>query len=250
MGEIEQINKVVKSYFEQHKDVDMVPAKDLMPEFIKAGIFIKDHKNGLLIRKVLRKLKSTNQLHLLPFAHGIQKTKNTNWFFIPSNKSKPKIKSAALKAKSVTASSKATTKKKHKDEDYIIDLCDEILGVKASRQHRFDFLVGDLHSNGISRTKLPVDAYYAPKNLVIEFHERQHTEAVSHFDKPHKMTVSGVDRGKQRAKYEQLRRDVLPEHGITLLELDYSLFEVTSQKKLVRNKNRDKEVLASILNKG
>ncbi|TLP79815.1 hypothetical protein ES765_09755 [Maribacter sp. ACAM166] len=149
----------------------------------------------------------------------------------------------------MATTSKSTTKKKHKDEDYIIDLCDEILGIKASRQHRFDFLQGDLHSNGVLRTKLPVDGYYAPKNLVIEFHERQHTEAVSHFDKPNKMTVSGVHRGEQRAKYEQLRRDLLPENGIQLVELDYSLFEVTSQKKLVRNKKRDTEVLKVILNK-
>jgi hypothetical protein len=249
MEKTAQINKVVKSYFEKNKDVGMLPAKDLMPEFIEAGIFVKDHRNGKPIRQVLRDLKATNQLHLIPFAHGVQKTKNTSWFFIPSNKSTPKIKSAAPKFKRITKPSKSTPKTKHKDEDYIIDLCDEILGLKASRQHRFDFLLGDLHSNGVSRTKLPVDGYYAPKNLVIEFHERQHTEAVSHFDKPNKMTVSGVHRGKQRAKYEQLRRDLLPENGIQLVELDYSLFEVTSQKKLMRNKKRDTEVLKAILNK-
>lgn len=249
MDKTAQINKVVKSYFEKNKDVDIVPAKDLMPEFIKAGIFIKDHKNGLPIRKVLRDLKETNQLHLIPFAHGVQKTTNTYWFFIPSNKPIPKIKVTSTKAKKETSPKKSKPAKKHKDEDYIIDLCDAILGIKASRQHRFDFLLGDLHSNGVTRTKLPVDAYYASKNLVIEFHERQHTEAVSHFDKPNKMTVSGVYRGKQRAKYEQLRRDLLPEHGIQLVELDYSLFEVTSQKKLVRDKKNDIEVLKEILKK-
>lgn len=249
MEKTAQINKVVQSYFEKNKDWVMVPAKDLMPELIKAGIFIKDHRNGLPIRKVLRNLKASNQLHLIPFAHGVQKTKNTNWFFIPSNQSIPKVIRATPKVKRLATTSKSTTKKKHKDEDYIIDLCDEILGIKASRQHRFDFLQGDLHSNGVLRTKLPVDGYYAPKNLVIEFHERQHTEAVSHFDKPNKMTVSGVHRGEQRAKYEQLRRDLLPENGIQLVELDYSLFEVTSQKKLVRNKKRDTEVLKVILNK-
>lgn len=249
MEKTAQINKVVKSYFEKNKDVDIVPAKDRMPEFIKAGIFTKDNKNGLPIRKVLRDLKETNQLHLIPFAHGVQKTKNTNWFFIPSNKSIPKISVAPPKVKQVTTTSKSKTSKKHRDEDYIIDLCDAILGIKASRQYRFDFLLGDLHTNGVTRTKLPVDAYYASKNLVIEFHETQHTEAVRHFDKPNKITVSGVHRGKQRAKYEQLRRDLLPEHGIQLVELDYSLFEVTSQKKLVRNKKRDTEVLKAILKK-
>ena len=40
------------------------------------------------------------------------------------------------------------------DEYYVIDLCDEVLGRKASRQHRFDFLTGD------TGKRLPVDAYY------------------------------------------------------------------------------------------
>lgn len=39
-----------------------------------------------------------------------------------------------------------------KDRD---DLCDEILGAKASRQHTFDFLLGD----GIPGRHLPVDAF-------------------------------------------------------------------------------------------
>ena len=126
MDKTVQINSVLKSYFEKNKDVTMVHAKDLMPEFIKVGIFAKDHRNGLPIRKVLRDLKETNQLHLIPFAHGVQKTKNTSWFFIPSNKSIPKIKSAAPKVKRVTTSTKSTPKTKHKDEDYIIDFCDVI----------------------------------------------------------------------------------------------------------------------------
>ncbi|WP_220466908.1 hypothetical protein [Cellulophaga baltica] len=249
MEKTAQINKVLQSYFEKNKDVDIVPAKELMPELIKAGIFTKDNRNGKPIREVLRNLKATNQLHLIPFAHGIQKTKNTSWFFIPSNKPISKTSVAPPIVKRATTTTKSKTTKKHRDEDYIIDLCDAILGIKASRQHRFDFLLGDLHSNGVTRTKLPVDAYYASKNLVIEFHETQHTEAVSHFDKPNKMIVSGVHRGEQRAQYEQLRRDLLPEHGIQLVELDYILFEVTSQKKLVRNKKMDTEVLKAILNK-
>lgn len=249
MAELNHINSVIKSYFEKNKDVVMIPAKDLMPEFVKAGVFAKDHKNGLPIRKVLRELNANNQLHLLPFAHGVKKAKNTSWFFIPSSKSIPKIDSAIPRVKQVTTRSRVTTPKKHKDEDYIIDLCDEVIGATASRQHRFDFLVGDLHSNGATRTKLPVDAYYASKNLVIEFHERQHTEAVSHFDKPNKMTVSGMHRGEQRARYEQLRRDILPQHGIQLLEIDYSSFKVSGSKKLVRDKENDIQVIESLLGK-
>lgn len=121
------------------------------------------------------------------------------------------------------------------DESYIIDLCDEFYKQKALRQHRFDFLTGD------SGTKLPVDAYYPALNLVVEFKEKQHTEEVSFFDK--RQTVSGVGRGAQRRIYDQRRRDVLPRHGIKLIEFDYSEFEHTRGKKLIRNKEDDVKVI-------
>lgn len=127
------------------------------------------------------------------------------------------------------------------DESYVIDLCDEVLKLKALRQHRFDFLKGD------SGTKLPVDAYYPSLNLVVEFRERQHTEEVKFFDK--RQTVSGVGRGEQRKLYDQRRREVLPKHGIKLIELDYSDFEHTRNKKLVRNKEADLKVIMKKLRK-
>jgi len=114
-------------------------------------------------------------------------------------------------------------------------LCDEILGLVASRQHRFDFLRGD------ANTKLPVDAYYSELNIVVEYREKQHTEEVKFFDK--KNTVSGVGRGEQRRIYDQRRRDVLPAHGITLIEINYSDFNHSSSKRLLRNRLNDIEVI-------
>lgn len=134
----------------------------------------------------------------------------------------------------------ASNLRSQSDESYVIDLCDEILKLKALRQHRFDFLVGD------SGTKLPVDAYYPSLNLVIEFKERQHTEEVKFFNK--RQTVSGVDRGEQRKLYDQRRREVLPKQGIKLIELDYSDFEHSNNKKLLRNKKSDLIVINSNLN--
>lgn len=99
--------------------------------------------------------------------------------------------------------------------------------------------MGDLHKDGISRTKLPVDAYYASLSLVIEFMEKQHTEGVTHFDKPNVMTISGVSRGEQRRIYDKRRRDLLPKHGLKIIEFDYSEFEHTSSKKLLRNRESD-----------
>jgi hypothetical protein len=94
---------------------------------------------------------------------------------------------------------------------------------------------------GDSDSKLPVDAYYPSLNLVIEFRERQHTEEVKFFDR--KQTVSGVSRGEQRKLYDQRRREVLPEHGIKLIEFDYSDFKHTSSKKLIGDKMEDLKVV-------
>ena len=121
------------------------------------------------------------------------------------------------------------------DEAYMLDLCDEVLGRRCLRQHRFDFLLGD------SGSPLPVDGYYPDLRLVIEYRERQHTEAVPFFDR--RQTVSGVSRGEQRRIYDQRRRDVLGEQGITLLELSFEGFVHSARKRLLRDRERDLQAL-------
>ncbi|MGR3344838.1 MAG: hypothetical protein ACU0DI_16760 [Paracoccaceae bacterium] len=121
-----------------------------------------------------------------------------------------------------------------KDEAYVIDLCDEVLKRRASRQHSFDFLCGD------TGRKLPCDAYYSDLRLVIEYREQQHFERVPFWDT--KPTASGIPRGQQRALYDQRRRDELPKHGITLIELSYAAFAHNGRKRLLRASS-DKEVV-------
>jgi hypothetical protein len=137
-------------------------------------------------------------------------------------------------AKSVVQSGRQT-----RDEFYVIDLCDTVLGMKASRQHRFPFLKGD------ASTLLPVDAYYSSLQLVVEYREKQHTEAVRFFDR--RITASGVNRGEQRRIYDERRRQVLPKHGIRLVELSYSDFEHNSRKQLLRRYEADLEVVRKAL---
>ena len=122
-----------------------------------------------------------------------------------------------------------------RDEAYILDLCDELLGCRAERQHRFSFLRGD------SGRCLPVDAFYPALGLVIEYRERQHSEAVVFFDR--RLTVSGISRGEQRARYDQLRRDVLREQGVRLIELNVTEFLHTGRKRLRRTRTEDVNVL-------
>jgi hypothetical protein len=146
---------------------------------------------------------------------------------------------AHFAASSHPAASKQRSQRADSDEAYVIDLCDEILGRNAIRQHRFPFLKGD------GGHTLPVDAYYSDLNLVVEYRERQHTEAVKFFDR--RQTVSGVSRGEQRRLYDQRRREILPARGIQLIEVSCTDLAHHSGKRLRRDRTRDRQVLRETL---
>lgn len=131
-----------------------------------------------------------------------------------------------------------------RDESYIIDLCDALLGESALRQHRFDFLRGDpgRRSKGM---RLPVDAYYPNLSLVIEYRERQHVEPIPFMDR--RLTLSGFPRGQQRRIYDERRRQELPKHGLRLIELNVASFAHDSRKKLRREHASDLKVLQEYL---
>jgi hypothetical protein len=119
------------------------------------------------------------------------------------------------------------------DEFYVLDLCDEVLGEAGLRQHRFPRLLGDPSPKTGRTIALPVDGYWPGHNIVVEFYERQHSEAVPFFDKPDRMTVSGVSRGEQRALYDERRRTLVPQQGIRLVVITLDDFEVR-RGKIVR----------------
>ena len=149
---------------------------------------------------------------------------------------KPKPTSEINKTTPVKIKAETSSRKRsNSDEAYIIDLCDEVLKLKASRQHRFDFLRGD------AGTTLPIDAFYPTLSLAIEYREKQHSEEVKFFDR--RITASGVSRGEQRKIYDQRRRDILPNHHITLIEIGYDDFEHSRSKQLLRNKVFDIEII-------
>jgi len=243
MNKITAINEVIKLYFEHFKTQNQVAAKDLMPYFIQAGIFAKDQKNGLPIRSVLRDLDKKNQLHLIPYVYADRKSGNTNWFFQRIRSVVQSKPSPVVSTTPVVNKIHNSLRRKDNDEAYVLELCDEALNMVGSRQHKFDFLVGD------SGRKLPVDIYYSTLNLVVEYRETQHSNEVKFFDKPDKVTVSGVSRGEQRKIYDQRRRDVLSEYGIQLIEIDYSDFEYDRKNRIIRNREKDREVVRRIMKK-
>lgn len=239
---IAAINKAIQEYFDANPGANKVPAKDLMRCFILKSIFEKDHRTGLPIRSLLRGLDANGELNKIPYVLAERKGVNTNWYFLRPREGSVAQVTIGLSEKSVPHSPKASkppiNRRSNKDEHYVIDLCDAVLNQKALRQHKFDFLRGDSQKGKLG-VKLPVDAYYEELNLVIEFREKQHTEEVKFFDKPDKITVSGVSRGEQRKIYDQRRRDLLPTNGIKLIEISYFDFEFNNKKRILRNKTID-----------
>jgi len=77
-----RINAVIGDFFAKHPTIIQIQAKELMPYFIQKGIFQKNYKDGLPIRKVLRKFDESNQLAKIPYVYADRKSKNVNWYFI------------------------------------------------------------------------------------------------------------------------------------------------------------------------
>jgi hypothetical protein len=238
-----KINKIIADYFNTHQDVNWIAAKEIMPELIKADIFKKDEKSGLPLRKVLRALDEKDELDKIPFVHPERIEKNTYWYLVREGAQytpKEVINPVSKKQRTLL-------NRKNSDEYYIINLCDELLNERSVRQHTFDFLLGDMHQDGQTRTKLPLDAYYHTLNLVIEYTEKQSHDSTTEDDNSDKMTVSGVKRSEQRKIYNIRKREVLRKKEINFIEIKYTDFKYDSENKLIRNDVDDIKVLKRIL---
>ena len=132
------------------------------------------------------------------------------------------------------------------DEYYVLDLCDHALGEGGRRQHRFDWLLGDPGKGGRC-VPLPVDCYWPAANVVVEYRELQHNRPVAHFDKPDRVTVSGVHRGIQRALYDARRDEIIPAHGIALVVVTPTDLDATPRGRLRRNVDQDLPAIRQLL---
>ncbi|GGG52514.1 hypothetical protein [Bizionia arctica] len=231
---VTQINKVIENYFKTHTDTDWIPAKDIMQDLIQAGVFTKDQKKGLPLRKFLRALDKENVLDTIPSVHAQRTETNIYWYLVREGATF--TPNEAITA--VSKKEKSKEKRENSDEFYIIDLCDQLLGEKASRKHTFSNLLGDMHKRGKTRTKLPVAAFYEDANVAIEFIEKGN-KTEEHLEKLDVMTVSGITRSEQIEKYNKRRRDVLKKKNINLIEIDYALFECDDKMNLSRDKDKD-----------
>jgi hypothetical protein len=141
---------------------------------------------------------------------------------------------------------KTSTSRLQRDADYILDLCDEVLAFPSSREHTFEWLLGDESPRTGKSRKLPVDAYWQSLGLVVEVMETQHYKSTPFFDKPDTVTVSGVHRGVQRRIYDARRSELVPTHGLRLVHIKTSDFKLIG-KKIVRLRAADIEIVRRAL---
>jgi hypothetical protein len=121
-------------------------------------------------------------------------------------------------------------------EHYVLDLCDEALGMRGLRQFPFEWLRGDPSPSRRLGTKLPVDAHWSSLGLVVEFQEEQHSRPSPFFDR--RQTVSGVGRGEPRRFYDARKRDLVPRYSLRLVVIEKSAFAVRS-KRIARDRAAD-----------
>ena len=246
LSKVEKINTVIEEYFNSNASLTIAPVKDLMPAFIKAGIFTKDIKKGLPIRLILRELDTKNELDLIPFVHAERHGEHTYWYFVPANASTP---DTPYKQEKKNPENDPIAIRLNSDETYVISLCDKVLSLKANRHKRFDFLLGDLHKDRKTQTMLPVDAYYDELQLVVEYKEIQNFRPViiRDIDEEDEEKPKTSTREELRRIYDERRVKVLPKNGISMVVISYSDFEYDDNNKIVRKEERDLDIVQKAL---
>ena len=237
----EERGKRIFSCNELIEIINLVRQKEMVDSDAQKSIRRKIRKIGLRWDEIVGRTMKFNLDNLLKlFENGILKVEgndiNSCVDQVDASFLQSTIKPIKIKGSEFDHQEMAHKGRQASDEHYVIDLCDDVLGQKALRQHRFDFLMGD------TGVRLPVDAYYPDLNLVVEYYESQHSESTPFFDR--KKTVSSVSRGEQRRIYDQRRKELLPKHGIKLVIISYTDFGVS--KKLVRNYDKDLRVVEHI----
>lgn len=130
-------------------------------------------------------------------------------------------------------------KRINSDEYYVLGLVAELLGEPCQHGRSFDTLRGD------TGRRLKVDGYFARHDLIVEYNERQHYEAVPFFDK--RMTASGVTRDQQRRLYDQRRKEWAASNGKGFLVVPYTRLHYKARRKLHRSVEFDMEALRRML---
>lgn len=232
---LKKINDVISHYFDTNTSQDWISVNVIMPHLIEAGVFTKDKKRGLPIRKLLRELDKQVALHKIPTAHAHKNQDQVYWYFVRAGKSYIPTQPV----NTISKKEKGVLNIENSDEFYLVNLCDELLQQEASRKHTFNTLVGSQHKRGKGRTKLPLAAYYEDLKLVIEF--LRHDQDFDALDKKAQARIIQIKR------YHQLKKKAVLQKNLLFIEINYDAFTCDDTNKLTRNIAQDKLVLKGYL---
>jgi hypothetical protein len=114
--------------------------------------------------------------------------------------------------------------------DYVIGLARELLGEEPEREKTYPWALGDVSTKTGHARRLPFDAVWEARRLIVEVDEDQHRRPVAFWDKPQVLTVSGVHRGEQRRLYDERKRAAARSEGYTVIEIPWERRPVPSKR--------------------
>ena len=125
---------------------------------------------------------------------------------------------------------------------YVIELVTELLDDAPELEKTYEWALGDVSEKTGRARQLPFDAVWESRRLIVEVDEDQHWRPVDFWDKPDKLTVSGVSRGEQRRIYAERKRAAARAQGYVVLEISWERKPVPTKRNreadlaLVRNR--------------
>ena len=178
-------------------------------------------------------MNERDHINILPWALGEGETNRLKWSFVF-------LEGYSLKELEEKIIDEQISKfVEFSDENYLFDLCDQILGQKALRQHLFHF--PDKGRN------FPVHGFYPELELALYYRKPPQSEVVTHLK--HISWISGrsIHREKEEEGFLQRCREQLSEKGIRFLEIHHSNFSYNKLERLKKDSQQDMTVLKDLL---
>ena len=172
------------------------------------------------LRQVLRALDTKGELGNIPRVYAERIGVDVYWYFVREG---AEFISNHI-SDTPNAKQKRSLERSNSDEVYLMGLIDELLNETGSRKHTFEYLLGDLHKNGETRTELPIDLYYVNLKLALEIVEHPDRKKNTIDSKEEKLTVSGITRAEQRLKYFNRKKKVLTNKEKFFIEIPLENF--------------------------
>ena len=126
------------------------------------------------------------------------------------------------------------------DVEYVLDLCEEVIGASAVRNATFPWLRSGPSLSHPRGTRLPVHGFWPEHSLIAEFCEERDSALPLSSDRS--STKSGVDRDPQWRASAEHKADLLTARGIRLARIEEGSFAPTP-RGMARDRARDLTVV-------